>query len=389
MNYSETRNLIAALDIGTSRIIVLVGEIKPDGILKVIGVGTNKSSGVKNSMVVDIDAAAHAIQCALVEAELMANCKIREVYGGISGSHIRSSNSIGMIKLAGNEVSQADIDRVLETASSFGLPGDQSFLHILEQEFTIDGQEGIKKPLGMKGMRLEVAAHIVTGAVAETHNINECAQRCGLEVNEMILQSLASGKAVLTDDEKNFGVCLLDIGSGTTKAEIFVNGSIRYTAVLQFGADLITADIAMALHTTIMDAEKLKVKYGCAMRQLVEDTAIDMPATAEYGERVISRQILAGIIESRVRELYSIVRKELRRQYCDDLTKFSVVVTGGGSVMPGMVELGENVFRMPVRLGVPCHVGGLHELVGNPGFSTVVGLLLYGMDRVSQNSLVE
>lgn len=386
MNNSETRNLIAALDIGTSNINVVVGEIKPGGLLEIIGVGTHKSDGIKNSMVVNVDAVADAIRSALGNAELMAGCKISEVYTGISGSDIRSSNSIGMIKVAGSKVSQADIDRVLETASAFKLPGDQYFLHILEQEFSLDEQESIKKPLGMNGVRLSVDIHIVTGEVEAKNSINECVQRSGLEVRTFILQALASAKAVLTEDEKNFGVCLLDIGGGTTKMAIFVNGSIRHAAVIPFGADLITADIAMALDTTIRDAEVMKVKYGCAMRPMAENSSVEVFSADEHVERLLSRQILAGIIESRVRTLYSIVRKELRHHNWDDLKKFSVVITGGGSAMPGMVELGEDVCHIPVRMGIPIQAGGWPEVEGNPSFSTVVGLLHYGMDAHSIRS---
>ena len=377
----ETKNLIVGLDIGTSKIVTIVGEIKPEGTLEVIGVGMHESSGMKKGMVVNIDATVAAIQRALGDAELMADCKIREVYTGIAGSHIKSQNANGMVKIKDKEVSQADIDRVLETASSISLPGDQQVLHILEQEFSIDGQEGIKKPLGMSGMKLDVEVHIVTGAVAAAQNIMKCVHRCGLEVCEMILQPLASSKAVLADDEKDLGVCLVDIGGGTTDVAIFTGGAIRHTAVIPIAGDQITNDIAMAMRTPTKDAEDIKIKYGCALRQLADDTPIEVPGVGERGARMLSRQTLAEVIEPRVEELYSLVQTELRRSGFEDLLSSGIVITGGSSAMHGMVELGEEIFHMPVRLGLPHYVGGLSDVVKTPRFSTGVGLLLYGLDQ--------
>ena len=377
----ETKNLIVGLDIGTSKIVTIVGEIRPDGTLEVIGVGMHESSGMKKGMVVNIDAAVGAIQRALGDAELMADCKIREVYTGIAGSHIKSSNANGMVKIKDKEVSQADIDRVLETASSISLPSDQQVLHILEQEFSIDGQEGIKKPLGMSGMKLDVEVHIVTGAVAAAQNIMKCVHRCGLEVSEMILQPLASSKAVLADDEKDLGVCLVDIGGGTTDVAIFTGGAIRHTAVIPIAGDQITNDIAMAMRTPTKDAEDIKIKYGCALRQLAGDAPIEVPGVGERGARMLSRQTLAEVIEPRVEELYSLVQTELRRSGFEDLLSSGIVITGGSSAMQGMVELGEEIFHMPVRLGMPRYVGGLSDVVKTPRFSTGVGLLLYGLEQ--------
>jgi len=377
----ETKNLIVGLDIGTSKIVAIVGEIKPEGTLEVIGVGMHDSSGMKKGMVVNIDATVSAIQRALGDAELMADCKIREVYTGIAGSHIKSSNANGMVKIKDKEVAQADIDRVLETASSISLPSDQQVLHILEQEFSIDGQEGIKKPLGMSGMKLDVEVHIVTGAVAAAQNIMKCVHRCGLEVSEMILQPLASSKAVLNDDEKDLGVCLVDIGGGTTDVAIFTGGAIRHTAVIPIAGDQITNDIAMALRTPTKDAEDIKIKYGCALRQLADDAPIEVPGVGERGARMLSRQTLAEVIEPRVEELYSLVQTELRRSGFEDLLSSGIVITGGSSAMHGMVELGEEIFHMPVRLGLPRYVGGLSDVVKTPRFSTGVGLLLYGLER--------
>ena len=377
----ETKNLIVGLDIGTSKIVTIVGEIKVEGTLEVIGVGMHESSGMKKGMVVNIDATVSAIQRALGDAELMADCKIREVYTGIAGGHIKSSNANGMVKIKDKEVSQIDIERVIETASSISLPADQQTLHILEQEFSIDGQEGIKKPLGMSGMRLEVEVHIVTGAIAAAQNIMKCVHRCGLDVREMILQPLASSKAVLADDEKDLGVCLVDIGGGTTDVAIFTGGAIRHTAVIPIAGDQITNDIAMALRTPTKDAEDIKIKYGCALHQLADDAPIEVPGVGERGARMLSRQTLAEVIEPRVEELYALVQAELRRSGFEDLLSSGLVITGGSSAMHGRVELGEEIFHMPVRLGLPRYVGGLSDVVRTPRFSTALGLLLYGMEQ--------
>ena len=377
----ETKNLIVGLDIGTSKIVAIVAEIKPEGTLEVIGVGMHESSGMKKGMVVNIDATVAAIQRAVGDAELMADCKIRDVYTGIAGSHIKGSNANGMIKIKDKEVAQADIDRVLETASSISLPGDQQILHILEQEFSIDGQGSIKKPLGMSGMRLEVEIHIVSGAVAAVQNIIKCVHRCGLEVREMILQPLASSKAVLSDDERDLGVCLVDIGGGTTDVAVFTGGAIRHTAVIPIAGDQITNDIAMAMRTPTKDAEDIKIKYGCALRQLAGDDLIEVPGVGERSARMLSRQTLAEVIEPRIEELYSLVQTELRRSGFEDLLSSGIVITGGSAAMHGMVELGEEIFHMPVRLGLPHYVGGLSDVVKSPRFSTGVGLLLYGVEQ--------
>lgn len=384
-NSRENKNLIIGLDIGTSKIVAIVAEIKSEGTMEVIGVGMYESSGMKKGMVVNIDATVAAIQRALGDAELMADCKIREVYTGIAGSHIKSSNANGMVKIKDREVAQADIDRAVETASSLSLPGDQQILHILEQEFSIDGQGNIKKPLGMSGMRLEVEVHIVTGAVAAAQNIMKCVHRCGLEVREMILQPLASSKAVLSDDERDLGVCLVDIGGGTTDVAIFTGGAIRHTAVIPIAGDQITNDVAMALRTPTTDAEDIKIKYGCALRQLADDGSISVPGVGERGIRMLSRQTLAEVIEPRVEELYMLVQAELRRSGFENLLSSGIVITGGSSAMQGMVELGEEIFHMPVRLGLPRYIGGLSDVVKTPRFSTGVGLLLYGLEQYQHN----
>ena len=349
--------------------------------------GMHDSSGMKKGMVVNIDATVGAIQRSLETAELMADCKISSIITGIAGSHIKGANGKGMIKIKDKEVTQADIDRVVETASSLSLPSDQQTLHIIEQEFTIDGQEGIKKPLGMSGMKLEVEVHIVIGAVAAVQNILKCVHRCGLEVSEMILQPLASSKAVLADDEKELGVCLVDIGGGTTDVAIFTGGAIRHTAVIPIAGDQITNDIAMALRTPTKDAEDIKIKYGCALRQLANDAPIEVPGVGERGTRMLSRQTLAEVIEPRVEELYSLVQAELRRSGFEDLLSSGIVITGGSSAMQGMVELGEEIFHMPVRLGLPRYVGGLADVVKTPRFATAIGLLHYGMEQQQRNAV--
>jgi len=383
----ESKNLIVGLDIGTSKIACIVAEVTAEGTLEVIGAGMHQSSGMKKGMVVNIDATVGAIQQALQEAELMADCKIREVYTGIAGGHIRSSNAHGMIKIKDKEVAQTDVVRAIETASSISLPGDQQILHILEQEFSIDGQEGIKKPLGMSGLRLEVEIHIVTGAVSAVQNILKCIHRCGLEVNDMILQPLASSKAVLADDEKELGVCLVDIGGGTTDVAIFTNGAIRHTVVIPIAGDQITNDIAMALRTPTRDAEDIKIKYGCALRQLATDAPIEVPGVGERSARMLSRQTLAEVIEPRVEELYSLVQTELRRSGMEELLSSGIVITGGSAGLQGMVELGEEIFHLPVRLGLPRNIGGLSAVVKTPRYATGVGLLLYGLERRQRNEV--
>ncbi|MEQ1913801.1 MAG: cell division protein FtsA [Sideroxydans sp.] len=383
----ENKNLIVGLDIGTSKIACIVAEVNAEGKLEVIGAGMTESSGMKKGMVVNIDATVAAVQQALQEAELMADCKITTVYTGIAGGHIRSSNAHGMIKIKDKEVSQADVVRAIETASSISLPGDQQILHILEQEFSIDGQEGIKKPLGMSGMRLEVEIHIVTGAVSAVQNILKCIHRCGLEVHEMMLQPLASSKAVLADDERELGVCLIDIGGGTTDVAIFTGGAIRHTAVIPIAGDQITNDIAMALRTPTKDAEDIKIKYGCALRQLANDAPIEVPGVGERGSRMLSRQTLAEVIEPRIEELYSLVQTELRRSGFEDALSSGVVITGGSSAMQGMVELGEEIFHLPVRLGLPRNIGGLSAVVKTPRYATGVGLLVYGLEQFQRNEV--
>jgi cell division protein FtsA len=384
----EQKNLIVGLDIGTSKIVAIVAEVLPEGRLEIIGMGQAPSRGLKKGVVVNIESTVNAIQRALEEAELMADCKIREVYTGIAGSHIRSINSHGMVAIKDKEVGQSDVDRVIETARALIIPTDQQVLHILTQEFIIDGQEDVREPLGMSGVKLEVKVHIVTGAISAAQNIIKCVRRCGLEVRDLILQPLASSMAVLSEDEKDLGVCLVDIGGGTTDIAVFTGGAIRHTSVIPIAGDQITNDVAMALRTPTADAEDLKVKYGCALRQLADaKQMIEVLGVGDRPARQLSRQTLAEVIEPRVEELYSLVQAELRRSGFEELLSSGIVITGGSSAMEGMAELGEEVFHMPVRLGMPQYVGGLAEVVRNPRFATGVGLLLAGMDQYQRHHL--
>ncbi len=381
----DTRNLLVALDIGTSKIVTLVAEITPEQTLNLIGMGSHPSRGLKKGVVVNIESTVNAIQRSLEEAELMADAKIREVITGIAGSHIKSFNSHGMVAIKDKEVQQYDIDRVIETARAVNIPMEQQVLHILEQEFIIDGQGSVRQPLGMSGMRLEVKVHIVTGAVSAAQNIMKCVRRCGLEVRDLMLQPLASADAVLLDDEKELGVCLVDVGGGTTDIAVFTDGAIRHTSVIPIAGDQITNDIAMALRTPTKDAEELKIAHGVALRQLASTTEmIDVPGVGERGPRELSRQTLAEVIEPRVEELYSLIQRELRSSGLEELLSSGIVLTGGSSLMKGMVELGEEVFHMPVRVGVPNYTGALSEVVRNPRYATGIGLLMAGLDQVKR-----
>ena len=378
----ESKNLIVGLDIGTSKIAAIVAEMNPEGGFEVIGMGSSPSRGLKKGVVVNNESTLNAIQRALEEAELMADCKIRDVWTGIAGSHIRSFNSHGMVAIKDREVAQSDVDRVVETAKAIPIPTDQQILHVLNQEFVIDGQEDVREPLGMSGVRLEVKVHIVTGAVSAAQNIMKCVRRCGLEVNDLILQPLASAMAVLSEDEKDLGVCLVDIGGGTSDIAVFTQGAIRHTAVIPIAGDQITNDIAMALRTPTKEAEEIKRRYGCALRELADpQEMVEVPGVGERSSKKMSRQTLAEVIEPRVEELYSLVQAELRRSGFEELLSSVIVITGGSAAMQGMVELGEEVFHMPVRLGLPTYAGGLSEVIRNPRYSTGVGLLMAGLSQ--------
>ena len=382
----ENKNLIVALDIGTSKVACLVAELRPDGRLEILGMGGNESRGLKKGVVVNIESTVGAIQRALEEAELMADCKITSAFVGIAGSHIRSFNSTGMVAVKDKEVNALDVDRAIDTARAVNIPTDQQILHVLRQEFIIDGQEDVREPIGMSGVRLEVKVHIVTGAVSAAQNIIKCVRRCGLEVHDLILQPLASARAVLSEDEKDLGVCLLDIGGGTTDIAIFTHGAIRHTAVIPIAGDQITNDIAMALRTPTKDAEDLKISHGVALRQLASTAdMIEVPGVGERGPRELSRQTLAEVIEPRVEELYSLIQRELRSSGLEELLSSGIVITGGSALMKGMVELGEEVFHMPVRVGVPQYNAALAEVVRSPRYSTGMGLLMAGLEQMKRD----
>jgi cell division protein FtsA len=372
----DNKDLIVGLDIGTSKVVAVVAELLSDGRYEVIGMGQSDSRGMKKGVVVNIDATVESIQRALEEAELMADCKISHVYTGIAGSHIRSFNSSGMVAIKDKEVSATDVGRVMETAKAVNIPTDQQVLHVLPQEFIIDGQEDVREPLGMSGVRLEVRVHIVTGAVSAAQNIIKCVRRCGLEVQDLVLQPLASSLAVLTPDEKDLGVVLIDIGGGTTDIAIFTGGAIRHTAVIPIAGDQITSDVAMALRTPTADAEDIKLMYGYAKQVLASPTEmIEVPGLGDRGPRSLSKQALAAVIEPRVEELFGLVQQVIRESGYEDLLSSGVVLTGGSSMMPGMVELAEDVFLKPVRVAVPDYDGSLADVMRSPRFATVMGLL--------------
>ena len=379
---SENKDLIVGLDIGTSKIVVIAAEVTSDGKFEIIGMGSHPSSGLKKGVVVNIETTVNAIQRALEEVELMANCKIHDVYTGVAGNHIKSFNSHGMVAIKDREVSELDVERVMETAKAVNIPANQQVLHILNQEFIIDGQEDVREPIGMNGIRLEVKVHIVTGSISAVQNIMKCVRRCGLEVGDVVLQPLASSMAVLSEDEKDLGVCLVDIGGGTTDIAVFNQGAIRHTAVIPIAGDQVTNDIAMALRTPTKDAEDIKCRYGCALKGMADSREmIEVLGVGERGTRQLSRQTLAEVIEPRVEELYLLVQKELRRSGFEELLSSGIVITGGSSSLLGMVELGEEIFHMPVRLGLPLYRGSLAEVVRTPRFSTGVGLIIAGIEQ--------
>jgi cell division protein FtsA len=382
MSQSGEGKMIVGLDIGTSKVVAIVGEITPEGGVEVVGIGTHPSRGMKKGVVVNIESTVQSIQRAIEEAELMAGCQINSVYAGIAGSHIRSLNSHGIVAIKDREVFAADLDRVIDAAQAVAIPADQKVLHILPQEFVIDSQEGIKEPLGMSGVRLEAKVHLVTCAVNAAQNIEKCIRRCGLEVDDIILEQLASSYAVLTDDEKELGVCIVDIGGGTSDIAIFTEGSIRHTGVIPIAGDQVTNDIAMALRTPTQYAEEIKVKYACALAQLAGvDETIKVPSVGDRPPRNLSRQALAEVVEPRYDELFTLVQAELRRSGYEHMLAGGIVLCGGTSKMEGAIELAEEIFHMPVRLGMPQNVSGLADIVRNPIYATGVGLLHYGMKQ--------
>jgi cell division protein FtsA len=379
----DDRNLLVGLDIGTSKVVAIVAEVSPEGLIEVIGLGSSASRGLKRGVVVNIESTVQSIQRAIEEAELMAGCEINTVYTGIAGSHVKSLNSHGIVAIRDKEVSATDVERVIDAAKAVAIPADQRVLHVLPQEFIIDSQEGIPEPIGMSGVRLEAKVHLVTGAVSAAQNIVKCVQRCGLSVEDIVLEQLASSYAVLTEDEKELGICIIDMGGGTTDIAVFCGGAIQHTAVIPIAGTQVTNDIAVSLRTPAQYAEEIKIKYACALSQLANpDETIEVPSVGDRPPRRLARQTLAEVVEPRYEELFHLVRKELRRSGFEELIAAGIVLTGGSAKMEGAIELAEEVFHMPVRLGVPQYVEGLSDVVRNPIHATGVGLLLYGQEAL-------
>ena len=373
---------IVGLDIGTSKVAAIVGEVTADNELEIKGIGTQVSRGLRKGVVVNIESTVHAIQRAVEEAELMAGCNIESVYAGIAGSHVKSTNSHGVVAVPDREVLAHDVERVIDAAEAMAIPTDQKMLHVLPQEYIIDHQDGVRDPLGMSGVRLEAKVHLVSCAINALQNIEKCIERCGLKVNSIILEQLASSYSVLSDDERQLGVCLVDIGGGTSDIAVFTGGAIRHTAVIPIAGDQVTNDIAMALRTPTPNAEEIKIRYGCALSQLARaDQMIEVPGAGDRPPRELSRQTLAEVVEPRYDELFGLIQAELRRSGFEELIAAGVVLTGGASKMEGVIELAEEIFHMPVSLGAPKAVTGLKDIVRNPVHATGVGLMLYGKEQ--------
>lgn len=382
MAKKPNKDLMVGIDIGTSKIVAMVGELDPEGKLNIVGLGSHPSQGLKRGVVVNIESAVNSIQQAVEAAELMAGCQIYSAFTGIAGSHIRSINSHGIVAIRDREVTQSDIDRVIDAARAVAIPADQKILHILPQEFIIDSQDSIREPIGMSGVRLEAKVHIVTGAVSAAQNIVKCLKRCGLMASDIVLEQFASSQSILGEDEKELGVCIVDIGAGTTDIAIFTDGAIRHTAVIPIAGDQVTNDIAIALRTPTKHAEEIKLKYACARQELADPAEmIDIPTVGDRPGRHMSKRALAEVVEARYEELFTLVATEIRRSGLEDLIAAGIVLTGGASKVEGAVELAEHVFKMPVRIGTPQYITGLPEVIDNPVYATGVGLLLYGLQQ--------
>jgi cell division protein FtsA len=376
----EVRNLVVGLDIGTSKVVCVVGEIRPDGRIEVVGEGSATSRGLKKGVVVNIDATVQSIRRAVENAEQMAGCRAQSVYVGVSGSHIKSFSSTGVVPVRNREVHERDVEAVIDAARAIAIPADQKILHVVPQEFVVDGQDGIHEPVGMSGVRLEAHVHMVTGSMSAAQNIQKCVESCGLRVDKLILQHLASSAAVLMPDERDLGVCMVDIGGGTSDIAVFKGGSVRHTAVLPIAGDQVTNDISVAFRTPVPYAEEIKVQFGCALPEFAaSDEMIEVKSVGEMPSRTLSRHTLAEVIKPRYDELFRFIRKELHRSDFYDVIASGIVLTGGSAQMPGVRELAEAVFELPVRLGVPQNIEGLKDVVRNPAYSTAVGLLLYGI----------
>ncbi len=378
---------IVALDIGTSKVAAIVADLTPDNSIEVIGIGSHPSRGLKKGVVVNIESTVLSIQRAVEEAELMAGCPIESVYAGIAGRHISSFNSHGIVAIRDREVMAQDVERVIDAAQAMPIPADQKTLHILPQEYVIDNQEGVREPLGMSGVRLEAKVHLVTCSVNASQNIEKCIEQCGLEVDGLVLEQWASSLSVLSDDERDLGVCLVDIGGGTTDIAVYSGGAIRHTKVIPIAGDQVTNDIATALRTPTHNAEEIKIKYACALPQLAQPhELIKVPGVGDKPARELSRQTLAEVVEARYDELFTLIQAELRSSGFEDLIAAGVVLTGGASKLEGVVELAEEIFHMPVSVGSPANVSGLKDIVRNPIYATGVGLLMFGKQRHEEQS---
>ncbi|MEA3486882.1 MAG: cell division protein FtsA [Thermodesulfobacteriota bacterium] len=371
-------NIVAGLDIGTTKTCVIVGEITNTGI-DIIGIGTHPSSGLRKGVVVNIDSTVDSIKRAVEEAELMSGCEIRSVFAGIAGSHIKGLNSYGIVAVKGGEVDEYDVKRALEAAKAVAIPLDRKIIHILPQYYMVDDQDGVKEPIGMSGVRLEAKVHVVTGMVTSVQNIIKSINRVGLDVNDIILEPLASSETVLSRDEKELGVVLIDIGGGTTDIAVFAEGSIKHTAVLPLGGDYVTGDISVGLRTPVMEAEKIKIRYGCTYTPLIpQNETIEVPSVGGRNPRTVSRQVLGEIIEPRLEEILGLAHREIVKSGYEDLLAAGVVLTGGTAILEGITELTEQIFNTPVRKGCPVGVGGITDIINSPMYATGVGLVVHG-----------
>lgn len=379
-------NLVVGLDIGTTKICAIVGEVTHKGV-DIIGVGTTPSKGLRKGVVINIDATVQSIQNAIEEAELMAGCEIHSVYAGIAGGHIKGFNSHGVVAVKNQEVAQYDVERVIEAAKAVAIPMDREVLHVLPQEYIIDDQDGVREPIGMSGVRLEAKVHIVTGAVTSAQNIVKCCNRCGLNVSDIVIEQLASSEAVLSADEKELGVAMIDIGGGTTDILVYTDGAIQHSAVLSLGGNHVTNDIAVGIRTPTVEAEKIKHLYGCAISDMIkQDELIEVPSVGGRKPRKISKLLLSEIIQSRIEEIFTLVKNELDKVNLTHRLASGLVITGGSSILEGMPEVAEKVFDLPVRRGIPHGFGGLVDVVASPVYATAVGLVLYGAKRSGEKS---
>ncbi len=379
---TNNKDIVVGLDIGTTKVCAIVGKKTNEDEIKIIGIGQTPSKGLKKGVVINIDEAVSSIKRAVAYAERMSGIKIDSVYTGIAGGHIRSYNSSGVVAIKNLEVAESDIRRVVDAAKAVAIPPDREIIHIIPQEFIVDDQSGIKDPRGMSGTRLEVRVHIVTGAVTNVQNIVKCCQKSGLTVNNIVLQPIASSQAAITRDEKDLGVCLVDVGGGTTDVAVFISNAIKHTSVITIGGDHITNDIAIGLRTPFKEAEEIKKKYGCALMNNVDDSeTVVIPAVGDRKPRQIKKSILSGIIEPRVEEIYSLVKKNLDEIGVTPMLASGIVLTGGSALIDGSSELAEAIFNLPVRVGMPMGVGGLKGAVDNPMYATGVGLVLYGFNQ--------